>query len=81
MDKANGVTIGTPEDLSLNGSLGSFFAGRDVEAETHVETDGCTEGGDEVFVVHQPGKEPVCLSGIGEVLAKLLPELISYGKE
>lgn len=127
MDKANGVTIGTPEDLSLNGSLGSFFArkgivfdpesglfrvdneyasqvrlsgsgqryammrkalqrngifaGRDVEAETHVETDGCTEGGDEVFVLHQPGKEPVCLSGIGEVLAKLLPELISYGKE
>ena len=127
MDKANGVTIGTPEDLSLNGSLGSFFArkgivfdpesglfrvdneyasqvrlsgsgqryammrkalqrngifaGRDVEAETHVETDGCTERGDEVFVVHQPGKEPVCLSGIGEVLAKLLPELISYGKE
>lgn len=127
MDKANGVTIGTPEDLSLNGSLGSFFArkgivfdpesglfrvdneyasqvrlsgsgqryammrkalqrngifaGRDVEAETHVETDGCTEGGDKVFVVHQPGKESVCLSGIGEVLAKLLPELISYGKE
>lgn len=24
MDKANGVTIGTPEDLALNGSLSSF---------------------------------------------------------
>ena len=30
MDKANGVTIGTPEDLSLNGSLGSFFARKGI---------------------------------------------------
>lgn len=30
MDKANGVTVGTPEDLSLNGSLSNFFAGRGI---------------------------------------------------
>lgn len=30
MDKVNGVTIGTPEDLSLNGSLGSFFARKGI---------------------------------------------------
>lgn len=30
MDKANGVTIGTPEDLSLNGSLSSFFARKGI---------------------------------------------------
>lgn len=26
MDKASGVTVGTPEDLALNGTLGKFFA-------------------------------------------------------
>lgn len=30
MDNANGVTIGTPEDLSLNGSLSTFFAGKGI---------------------------------------------------
>lgn len=30
MDRANGVTVGTPEDLSLNGSLGRFFAGKGI---------------------------------------------------
>lgn len=30
MDKANGVTIGTPEDLSLNGSLSHFFARKGI---------------------------------------------------
>lgn len=30
MDKANGVTIGTPEDLSLNGSLSNFFARKGI---------------------------------------------------
>lgn len=30
MDKANGVTIGTPEDLSLNGSLSTFFARKGI---------------------------------------------------
>mgnify|MGYP000747867430 FL=1 len=30
MDKANGVTIGTPEDLALNGSLSSFFARKGI---------------------------------------------------
>lgn len=30
MDKANGVTIGTPEDLSLNGNLSSFFARKGI---------------------------------------------------
>lgn len=30
MDRANGVTIGTPEDLSLNGSLSQFFAGKGI---------------------------------------------------
>lgn len=30
MDKANGVTIGTPEDLSLNGSLSRFFARKGI---------------------------------------------------
>lgn len=30
MDKVNGVTIGTPEDLSLNGSLSRFFARKGI---------------------------------------------------
>lgn len=30
MDRANGVIIGTPEDLSLNGSLSTFFAGKGI---------------------------------------------------
>lgn len=30
MDKINGVTIGTPEDLSLNGSLSNFFARKGI---------------------------------------------------
>lgn len=30
MDKTNGVTIGTPEDLSLNGSLSNFFARKGI---------------------------------------------------
>ena len=30
MDKANGVTIGTPEDLSLDGTLSSFFARKGI---------------------------------------------------
>ena len=30
MDKVNGVTIGTPEDLSLNGSLSHFFARKGI---------------------------------------------------
>ncbi|MDE6216668.1 ABC transporter ATP-binding protein [Bacteroides sp.] len=30
MDKVNGVTIGTPEDLSLNGSLARFFSRKGI---------------------------------------------------
>lgn len=30
MDKANGVVIGTPEDLALDGRLGSFFARKGI---------------------------------------------------
>lgn len=30
MDKINGVTIGTPEDLSLNGSLSNFFSRKGI---------------------------------------------------
>ena len=30
MDKMNGVTIGTPEDLSLNGNLSKFFARKGI---------------------------------------------------
>lgn len=30
MDRTNGVTIGTPEDLSLNGSLSRFFARKGI---------------------------------------------------
>ncbi len=30
MDKTNGLTIGTPEDLSLNGSLSGFFARKGI---------------------------------------------------
>lgn len=30
MDKENGVTIGTPEDLSLNGTLSNFFSRKGI---------------------------------------------------
>lgn len=30
MDKTNGVTIGTPEDLALDGSLSGFFARKGI---------------------------------------------------
>ena len=115
MDKANGVTIGTPEDLALNGSLSSFFArkgivfdletglfrvdneytmqirlsghgqryamvrkalqrngilaNRNVESETYIETGDLKGGG--AFVLHRPGEEPICLTSIGDLLAKL----------
>ena len=115
MDKANGVTIGTPEDLSLNGSLSSFFARKgivfDLEtglfrvdneytsqirlsghgqryamvrkalqrngvlANCNVESDTCIETGDlkgdGTFVLHRPGEEPVRLTSIEDLLAKL----------
>lgn len=115
MDKANGVTIGTPEDLSLNGSLSSFFARKgivfDLEtglfrvdneytsqirlsghgqryamvrkalqrngvlANRNVESDTCIETGDlkgdGTFVLHRPGEEPVRLTSIEDLLAKL----------
>ena len=112
---ANGVTIGTPEDLALNGSLSSFFArkgivfdletglfrvdneytmqirlsghgqryamvrkalqrngilaNRNVESETYIETGDLKGGG--AFVLHRPGEEPICLTSIGDLLAKL----------
>ena len=115
MDKANGVTIGTPEDLALNGSLSSFFArkgivfdletglfrvdneytmqirlsghgqryamvrkalqrngilaNRNVESETYIETGDLKGGG--AFVLHRPGEEPICLTSIEDLLAKL----------
>ena len=31
MDKENGVTIGTPEDLSLNGTLSNFFSRKGIK--------------------------------------------------
>ena len=33
MDKANGLTIGTPEDLALGGQLGGFFARKGIAFE------------------------------------------------
>ena len=112
MDKANGVTIGTP---ALNGRLSSFFArkgivfdletglfrvdneyttqirlsghgqryamvrkalqrngilaNRNVESETYIETGDLKGGG--AFVLHRPGEEPICLTSIGDLLAKL----------
>lgn len=30
MDKANGVTIGTPEDLSIDGCLSNFFSRKGI---------------------------------------------------
>ena len=112
MDKTNGVTIGTPEDLSLNGSLSNFFArkgivfdletglfrvaneftsrirlvghgqkyamvrkalqrngilaNRDVESEIYIETGDLK--GDGSFVFHQPGKDPVTVYSIEDLL-------------
>lgn len=112
MDKANDVTIGTPEDLSLNGSLSNFFArkgivfdletglfrvdneytsqirlvghgqkyamvrkalqrngilaNRNIESDIYIET-GDLKGG-ENFVIHLPGKEPVEVLCIDELL-------------
>lgn len=116
MDKANGVTIGTPEDLSLNGSLSNFFArkgiafdletglfrvaneytsqirlaghgqkyamvrkafqrngilaNRNVESEIYIETGDLK--GDGSFVFHRPGKEPVTVYSIEELLQIVL---------
>lgn len=36
MDKTNGLTIGTPEDLSLNGSLSGFFARKGIVFDTEI---------------------------------------------
>ena len=116
MDKVNGVTIGTPEDLSLNGSLSNFFArkgiafdletglfrvaneytsrirlaghgqkyamvrkafqrngilaNRNVESEIYIETGDLK--GDGSFVFHRPGKEPVTVYSIEELLQIVL---------
>ena len=113
MDKVNGVTIGTPEDLSLNGALSSFFARKgivfDLEtglfrvdneytsqirlvghgqkyamvrkalqrngilANRNIESDFCIETGDlkggGSFVLRVPGKEPVSVPCIEDLLA------------
>lgn len=118
MDKANGVTIGTPEDLSLNGSLSNFFARKgivfDLEtglfrvdneytsririvghgqkyamvrkalqrngilANRNVESDITIESGDlkgdGSFILHLPGKEPITVLSIEELLVKILPD-------
>lgn len=112
MDKVNGVTIGTPEDLSLNGSLSAFFArkgivfdwetglfrvdneytaqirltghgqkyamvrkalqrngilaDRDIDSDIYIETGDLK--GDGTFVLYQPGKEPLKLASIEDLL-------------
>ena len=50
-----------------------IFAGRDVEAETHVETDGCTERGDEVFVKNLSSDENKLLIDFALLLKKNKP--------
>lgn len=116
MDKVNGVTIGTPEDLSLNGSLSNFFArkgivfdletglfrvdneytfqirlvghgqkyamvrkalqrngilaNRNVESEIYIETGDLK--GDGSFVCYYPGKDPVRVTSIENLLELVL---------
>ena len=121
MDKVNGVTIGTPEDLSLNGSLSNFFArkgivfdletglfrvdneytsqirlighgqtyamvrtalqrngilaNRNVESEIYIETGDLK--GDGSFALYLPGKEPVKVMCIEDLLKVLLEKPVS----
>ena len=51
--------------LQRNGIL----ANRNVESETYIETGDLKGGG--AFVLHRPGEEPICLTSIGDLLAKL----------
>lgn len=119
MDKANGVTIGTPEDLALNGSLGNFFArkgiafdletglfrvenehtarirltghgqkyamvrkafqrngilaNRNVESDISIETE--VPQGESSYLLYLPGKDPVKLPSIEDLLRTVLPEI------
>ena len=59
MDRVRGLTVGTPEDLSLNGSLGTFFSGRGV---TFNRTTG-------LFAVDCRVDAHVCLQGAGDSYA------------
>ena len=51
--------------LQRNGIL----ANRNVESETYIETGDLKGGG--AFVLHRPGEEPICLTSIEDLLAKL----------
>lgn len=116
MDKASGVTAGTPEDLALNGTLGKFFAckgiafdgetglfrvvneysdcirlvgsgrkyamvckalrrngilaNREVDSETCIDAGSVEEDGNYVF--RRPGKEPVTVGSVEELLHVVL---------
>ena len=50
-------------------SVTASFANRNVESETYIETGDLKGGG--AFVLHRPGEEPICLTSIGDLLAKL----------
>lgn len=120
MDRTNGVRIGTPEDLALDGSLGSFFArkgivfdpetglfrvdneytsqvrlvgsgqryamvrkalqrngifaGCDVPSETYIDTEAEAGRGYAAFVLHRPGREPLRLARIEDLLSELMSD-------
>ncbi|KAB5324900.1 ABC transporter ATP-binding protein, partial [Bacteroides stercoris] len=46
-----------------------ILANRYVESETYIETGDLKGGG--AFVLHRPGEEPICLTSIEDLLAKL----------
>lgn len=121
MDKASGVTVGTPEDLALNGTLGNFFACKGIAfdgetglfkvvseysdcirlvgsgqkyamvckafrrngilANREVDSEGCIDTGsveeDGNYVFRQPGKEPVTVGSVEELLHVVLPSLVT----
>lgn len=69
MDKPTGIHIGTPEDLSLDGSLSNFFAHKGIIFDTHTG----------LFRIENESQKEIKLKGHGQKYAMVRKALLRNG--
>ena len=69
MDKENGVTIGTPEDLSLNGTLSNFFSRKGIAFDQNTG----------LFTINNEYSKQIHLKGHGQKYAMVRKALLRNG--